>query len=255
MARLVGSRGVWIALGLTATLGLAAMVGRSWDRTTLAVIATAVIPVVAIATACAVSTVSPVWSFRYLAVVMPAVLLLAAMGLGKGGRPALLALAVIAFLSAPLHGKGLPHAKSNVRSLAEQASPMLRPGDLVISPVGEVPVLAYYLSQGLRFATPTGAVRDARIADWRDNTKRLEETDPRDAVLPLIDAVPAGGHVLVVCPPPAGDLTVFARYNFRRCDEARSLVRDHPHFRLDLMMKAPPGVNTPAEGQLLTKLV
>jgi hypothetical protein len=97
-------------------------------------------------------------------------------------------------------------------------------------------------------------VRDARIADWRDNTKRLEETDTRAALLPLIDAVPVGGHVLVVCPPPAGDLTVFVRYDFRRCDEARSLVRDN--FRLDLMMKDPSGVgNTPAEGQLLTKLV
>ena len=253
IARLVGSRGVWIALGLSAAVGLAAMVGRSWDRTALAVIATGVIAVAA--TACAVSMVSPVWSFRYLAVVMPPVLLLSAMVLRSAGRPGLFALAVIAFLSAPLHGKGLPYAKSNVRDLAERVSSTLRPGDLVISPVGEVPLLAYYLPQDLRFATPTGAVRDERIADWRNNTKRLEETDTRAAVLPLIDAVPVGGHVLVVCPPPAGDLTVFVRYNFRRCDEARSLVRDHPHFRLDRMMKAPPGVNTPAEGQLLTKLV
>jgi hypothetical protein len=256
IARSVGSRGVWIALGLSAAGGLVATVCRSRGRPISAVVAAAAIPIVAIAGACAVSMVSPVWSFRYLAVVVPSVLLLAAMVLRSAGRPALFALAVIAFLSAPLHGKGLPYAKSNVRDLAAQVSSTLRPGDLVISPVGEVPLLAYYLPQDLRFATPTGAVRDARIADWRDNTKRLEETDTRAAVLPLIDAVPAGGHVLVVCPPPAGDLTVFVRYNFRRCDEARSLVRDDPRFRLDLMMKDPPGVgNTPAEGQLLTKLV
>jgi len=44
----------------------------------------------------------------------------------------------------------------------------------------------------------------------------------------MVDAVPAGGHVLVVCPPPGGDLTEFARYNFQRCDETRSLVRGNP---------------------------
>jgi uncharacterized membrane protein len=38
-----GQGAAWIALGLSAAVGLAAMVGRSWDRTALAVIATGVI--------------------------------------------------------------------------------------------------------------------------------------------------------------------------------------------------------------------
>ncbi len=253
ITRLLGGGGVWIVLGLATGVGLT-RVARSWDRTTLSVVATAVIPVVTIVAAVAFSMSSSVWSGRYLAVVVAPILLLAALGLANGGRPALLALAVIAFLSAPVHLKRPPHEKSNLRSVAERASPSLGPGDLVISPMGEVPLLAHYLPQGVNFATPTGRVSDERIADWRDLTKRLEETDTRATLLPLIHAVPVGGQVLVVCPPPSGGRTVFIRFNFRRCDEARALVGEDPHFRTDLVMKAPPGVlSTAADGQLLTK--
>ena len=45
----------------------------------------------------------------------------------------------------------------------------LAPGDLVVSTQPEqVPVLEYYLPDGLRFATLTGEVRDTGVTDWRD---------------------------------------------------------------------------------------
>jgi len=249
---LMGSGWVWVALALAAGVGLALAV-RASDRTALAVVATAAIPAVTIAVAYAASTSGSAWSLRYLAVVVPPMLLLAGLGLGNAGRPALLALAVIVLLSAPVHAERPLYEKSNLRAVAERTSPSLRSGDLVISPMAEVPLLAHYLPQGVNFATPMGRVSDPRIADWRDLTKRLEETDMRATLLPLIEAVPAGGHVLVVC-PQASDLTVFIRFNFRRCDEARSLVGTDPRFRSDLVMKPPRGVvNTPTDGEMLTK--
>lgn len=254
LTRLVGGRDAVVVLGLTAGVALVTIVGRSWDRPTLTVVSTALIPVVAVAAAWATSTSSSVWSYRYLAVALPPILLLAAIGLGQGGRVGMVGLAMIAFLIAPLGGKGPPHQKSNIRGVAERSASRLRPGDLVIAPTGEVPLLAHYLpDRGLRYATTIGPVRDARVADWRDITERLREADPRAALLPLIDAVPVGGHVLVVCPPRGPNLTVFVRLNFQRCDQARSLVRD-AGFRLDLVITPPPGVrNTPVDGHLLTK--
>ncbi len=256
VARLVGGREVVVALGLSAGVALAAMVGRPWDRTAVAVVATAAIPFVTIAAAWATSTSSSVWSLRYLAVAVPPILLLAALGLGRAGRIGLVALAVIAFLTAPIEAKGPPHQKSNLRSLAAQTSSRLEPGDLVIAPTGEVPLLAHYLPAGLRFTTTTGPVRHPRVADWRDIRKRLRESNTKAALLPLIDTVPVGGHVLVVCPPRTPNLTVFVALNFRRCEEARSLVGEDARFRLDLVVRAPRGVrNTPADGYLFTRQV
>ncbi len=255
LTRLVGGRDALVVLGLTAGMALAAMVRRSWDRSTLAVVATALIPVVIIAAAWATSTSSSVWSYRYLAVAVAPILVLAGVGLGHGGRVGMVGLALVAFLIFPVGGKVSPHQKSNIRGIAERASSRLRPGDLVLAPTGEVPLLAHYLPEhDLRFATPTGPVRDPWVPDWRDITKRLRDTDPRETLLPLIDAVPVGGHVLVVCPPPGPNLTVFFRLNYRRCDQARSLVREHPGFRPELVMTPPQGVrNTPVDAHLLIK--
>ena len=56
-----------------------------------------------------------------------------------------------------------PVEKSNVRAIAHAIGPSLAPGDLVISTQPEtIPVLHYYLPDGLRYATLTGEVRRVR---------------------------------------------------------------------------------------------
>lgn len=170
------------------------------------------------------SAIGSAWVFRYLAVIVPPILLLAAVGIGHGGRPALAALAVAVFLTAPIGGKGPPHAKSNLRGVAQEAGSRLRPGDLVISPVGEVPLLAHYLPAGVGFAATSGPVGDVHIADWRDIAERLRQNDPRTTVPRTIDMLPPGGQLLVVCPSSARTdpgHTAFTELNFRRCDEVR----------------------------------
>jgi mannosyltransferase len=144
------------------------------------------------------SQVSPAWANRYLAAGIAPFLLLAAAGFANAGRLGLVGLALVAVLWAI---DGAPAQKSNVREVAESIAPSLRPGDLVVATQPEqVPVLHYYLPDGLRYATLTGAVRDTGVTDWRDGVERLETTSaPRD-LRPLLDAIRPGQRLALVVP-------------------------------------------------------
>jgi mannosyltransferase len=144
------------------------------------------------------SQVSPAWANRYLAAGIAPFLLLAAAGFANAGRLGLVGLALVAVLWAI---DGAPAQKSNVREVAESIAPSLRPGDLVVATQPEqVPVLHYYLPDGLRYATLTGAVRDTGVTDWRDGVERLEATSaPRD-LRPLLDAMRPGQRLALVVP-------------------------------------------------------
>lgn len=124
---------------------------------------------------------------------------------GPGERGALAALAAVIFLSAPIGGRPL-HAKSNLRGVAEKVSSRLHPGDIVISPVAEVPLLAHYPPKGLHFATPSGPVADAYTADWRDLTVRLRRSDPGLETRRAIDIMPPGGTCWSCVRPPSNPL-------------------------------------------------
>ena len=75
------------------------------------------------------------------------------------------------------------------------------PGDLVISTQPEqVSVLAYYLPDGLRYATLTGALSDTGVTDWRDGPERLGATTPERDLAPLLDELEPGQRVVLVTP-------------------------------------------------------
>ncbi len=178
---------------------------------------------------------------------------------GPGGRTATAALAVYAVLAAPVGVKGVPDAKSNVRDIAEQAAPQLQPGDLVIASFARVPVLTHYLPAGLRYAETMGLVAGGVVSDQRDAVERLRELVPEETLPPLLDALPRGGHALVVCPPPETlleDDTEFVTLISERCEDALNLVRADQRFRLDLQVEPRPEVseNTPEDGYLFTKV-
>jgi hypothetical protein len=144
------------------------------------------------------SQASPAWATRYLAVALPPLLLLAAAGLAHAGRLGLVGLVVVAAIWA---ADGAPAEKSNVRAIAEAVAPSLRPGDLVVSTQPEqLPVLAYYLPAGLRFATLSGPVQDVGVTDWRDGVDRLRATSAERDLAPLIDALPRGRRLVLVEP-------------------------------------------------------
>jgi hypothetical protein len=144
------------------------------------------------------SQLSPAWANRYLAAGVAPFLLLAAAGFAHAGRLGLIGLALVTVLWAI---DGAPTEKSNVRSVAEAIAPSLRPGDVVVATQPEqVPVLDYYLPDGLRYATLTGRVRDTGVTDWRDGVERLERTSaPRD-LGPLLDELRPGQRLALVVP-------------------------------------------------------
>jgi mannosyltransferase len=144
------------------------------------------------------SQLSPAWANRYLAVGVAPLLLAASAGLANAGRLGIAGLIVAAALAA---GDTAPDDKSNVRDIASAIAPSLRPGDVVVSTQPEqVSVLAYYLPDGVRFATLTGALRDTGVTDWRDGPERLGATSAPKDLKPLLDELRPGQRLALVQP-------------------------------------------------------
>jgi hypothetical protein len=144
------------------------------------------------------SQASPAWANRYLAVALPPFLLLAAGGLANARRLGVVGLLLVVIMWAQ---DAAPVEKSNVRAVAHAVGPSLAPGDLVISTQPEtIPVLNYYLPDGLRYATLTGEQSDLGVWDWRDGVERLQATTPERDLQPVIDSLPAGARVVLVQP-------------------------------------------------------
>jgi mannosyltransferase len=158
----------------------------------------AIIAVLTPTIAWTLSQSSPAWANRYFAAALPPFLLLAAGGLANARRLGLVGLALVTIMWVQ---DGAPVEKSNVRAVAHNITPGLKPGDLVISTQPEtVPVLHYYLPDGLRYATLTGGLTELGVWDWRDGVERLERTNPEEDLGPLVDALPAGARVVLVEP-------------------------------------------------------
>jgi hypothetical protein len=144
----------------------------------------------------------PGWSTRYLAVAAGPLVLLAGVGIARA--PLLGAVALVAAL-APWTLLDEPHPKSNVREVAADVAPLLRPGDLVVSTQPEqVAALAYYLPAGLEYATPLGTVAEPGVMDWRDALPALEAARPRRALEPLVARLAPGARLLLVAPDTEG---------------------------------------------------
>jgi hypothetical protein len=190
-----------LGLLLAAGAGIYALLAREDGRLTPRGRAAATLLAIftgAVVLAWLASQASPAWATRYLAVALPPLLLLVAGGLAHAGRLGLVGLLVVAAIWA---ADGAPAEKSNVRTIAEEIGPSLRPGDLVVSTQPEqIPVLSYYLPDGLRYATLWGPVEDAGITDWRDGVDRLKATSAEHDLAPLVEALPSGRRLVLVEP-------------------------------------------------------
>lgn len=259
---ILGGRDVFLLLALGAALGLVGVVqGRRWSGDAVALAVLAALSVIVLA----VGWRASVWSGRYLAVVVAPVLLLVAVGIARGGQAALAALAVAVVLNAPLGAKGPDHYKSNARAVGAAASPLLRPGDLVVvADPHLLPVAARYLPPGLRYATAWGPVADPDLVEWRDFLDRMAAADPAVTLPSLIAALPAGGRVAVFCPPVGGDAAVaaspgpvpsdFGGLRVRRCRDTLRTVLAMPELREVARFDAPDGVLlTALDGRVLAK--
>jgi mannosyltransferase len=242
VANLVGGMPGAVALGLGAGVGLAAVLGWPWSREARALVALAVIPIVVVVG----GWLTAVFAYRYLAAVVAPVMLFVGLGLARGGRTAVAALGIVAFLTAPIAVKTPPYQKSNAKAVAEEASQLLEPGDLVVSPDPQLPPLfAHYLPSGLRYFTAAGAVPDERIVDWRDSLERLRDGDPADTLPPVLDDLAPGTQVLVVCPPTGAADVATLRQRVEHPEEVDAISPG----TLDGLGEGAEGTGTPGEAQ------
>ena len=61
-------------------------------------------------------------------------------------------------------------------------------------------MLAYYLPDGLRYATLTGPVPDIGVTDWRNGVERLRASSAERDLAPLLDSLEPGQRLALVVP-------------------------------------------------------
>ncbi len=205
---LLGGDRVTVTLFLGCVAGVAALFTRRLRRTPEAV---ALWTLIALATATLLvawlsSQITPAYVSRYFAPVLPAILLIAALGCGRARLLGLLAVAAsVAFVLHP-GNFAYPH-KSDMRDISGQVTPLLHRGDLVlVAQPEETPLAWYYLPSGLRYATTIGPVSDPTYMNWVGALGRLQSADPAATLDPMLASMRPGQQLLYLRPLTEGVL-------------------------------------------------
>jgi mannosyltransferase len=196
-----------ITLLLVGGIGVAGILrSRARDPERRALLSLMLLVVVTIGVAWLLSQITPAWTTRYFGVVLGPLLMLAAVGIARTRALGIVALCALAFFwIGP--GRTNPGPKSDVRDIAAELGPRLRPGDVLISAQPEqTPALAYYFGPRMRYASPLESRIDPDpwVMDWRDGVARMTKTNPGRAVASLVASLRPGQHVILVRPLTEG---------------------------------------------------
>lgn len=200
----VGGRGAAVAILLGGGAGLLTLrqgTGPAQRRLLLAAVVFLVLGLGTLVIAWAYAKLTPAWATRYLAVVLAPLLVVAALGLSRGGRLAAVALVLVAawWVLDPLPTS--VDSKSNVAFVVTKVRHHLGSDPLVLSTQPEqVPVIAYYLPRAKRYVTPLGTVKDPRVMDWRDALKRFHHHSVSTLLMPMVRRLAPGTRILLVTP-------------------------------------------------------
>lgn len=232
----LGSDRVVVALTISAAVGVLPLLARDKRRTpgAVAIWALLVLPFAGALVARIASLVAVTWVTRYFAPLAAPLLLVAAFTSARAGIMGLIAVLLsLAFLADPASFS--PPYKSDMRDVAGELSPYLRPGDLVL--VGEPqqsPLAWYYLPGGLRFATLTGPLKDPSYMNWVNAYTRLKDTDPRATLNALVGSLQPGQRLLYTRPLTEGAMQWNAPWSTlvrRRAAQWGALISTDPHLR------------------------
>jgi hypothetical protein len=194
----------WIAIAaliLAGGLGLA-FARPARDPARAALLALGVLGAAALVCAFVVARIEPGWATRYLSILAGPIVLLAGAAVARARHVGTAALAAVVGLWL---WQGAPEPKSNARELSAVLAPRLRPGDVVLSTQPEqVPVLAHYLPDAVRFMTVLGPIDDDGVMDWRDALPRLRAASPGATVDAAVREARSGGRVVVIRPVVTG---------------------------------------------------
>ena len=124
------------------------------------------------------SQITPAFVARYMAPLLPAILLLAAWGAARSGVVGLVL--TVLFLAFIVHPSSYaPRYKSDMQDISGVMTPLLHSGDLVVNAQPDsTPLAWYYLPPDLHYATTIGRVPDPSYMDWVDALKRLQNAPP-----------------------------------------------------------------------------
>ena len=203
---LLGGDRITMVLVLAAALGLGPLFTkahrRTREQTTLWTLIA--LPIAVLGLAWISSQVTPAWASRYFAPVLGAMLLLIAWGCARAKLVGVLAVSLaVLFLANP--STYAPQYKSDMRDVAAEMTPLLRPHDeVVVGQPEQTPLAWYYLPAGLSFSNTAGAVKDPKYMDWIDALTRLTDTNPRAALGALISRMSAGQRLLFIRPLTQG---------------------------------------------------
>lgn len=188
-----------IAIMLVAGNAIASLVRDASPRGRRAA-ALALLAAAAVLIAWLASQVSPAFANRYFAAFAGPMLLLAAAGLAHAGRLGIVCFVLVCLFWFDPRSEQL-ESKSNVRSVAASIQTLVTAGDLIVSTHPEqLPLLAYYLPDGVRYATSMGPVEDPQVMDWRDALERLRAAKPGPTARAAVDTLAEGEELVLVQP-------------------------------------------------------
>ena len=232
----LGADRVVVALAVAAAIGILPLLRRDLRRTPEATViwSLLIIPFAAILVARLTSLVSPTWVTRYFAPVVAPLLLAAALSSARAGIMGLIAVVLsIAFVANV--ASYTPKNKSDMRDVAGELAPLMRPGDVVLVGMPEQSPLAwYYLPAGLRYATTMGPVRDPSYVNWDNAYSRLTDTNPRPALNSLVATMTPGQRLMYTRPLTEGVkswLASWPKLVRRRAAQWGALMAADPQLR------------------------
>jgi mannosyltransferase len=233
---LLGGDRVLATLSISAALGLLPMLTADRRRTQEATTIWALLAVVVagLLFAAFLGLFWATWVTRYFAPLVAPLLLLAAFTSARAGLLGVAAIVIsLAFVANPASFS--PKYKSDMRDVAGELGPLLRPGDMVlVAEPEQTPLAWYYLPAGLRFATTTGPVSDPRAMNWSDATTRLLNADPHTTLDAIVATLRPGQRLLVTRPLTEGATAWKADWSGlvrRRAAQWGALVATDPQLR------------------------
>jgi len=203
---LLGADRITVALLVAWIIGLAPLFTKRLRRTRDGTVMWSLIWLITgtLVIAWLASQITPAFVARYMAPLLPAILLLAAWGAARSGVVGLVLIAVFAaFVVHP--SSYAPRYKSDMQDISGVMTPLLHRGDLVVNAQPDsTPLAWYYLPAGLRYATPIGPVADPSYMDWVDALKRLQNAPAAAGLDPLVARLKPGQQLLYVRPLTEG---------------------------------------------------
>jgi hypothetical protein len=203
---LLGGDRITIGLVLALVIGLGPYFLRRYRGTREQTVlwALIVLPFSTLLIAWLASQITPAFVSRYFAPVLASIFLLAAWGCSRSGVVGWVAI-LLSIVFVVHISSYTPSHKSDMRDVGGEMAALVHPGDLVVVAQPEqTPLAWYYLPNGLRYATTLGPVSDPTYMNWVFALRRLQATNPRAILMPLIASLKPGQQLLYIRPLTEG---------------------------------------------------